>query len=135
MGATLALFLAIRFAFIFMWRPYYQPPVLVEWTADARGRPLSVDRRNMEITGSWADSAGNDVDDLTISRMVDPATNPAAAGHEVHEILQQNGIHYYDWIQPYQRFSTFQAIETGIFLGLVVLLAALAFWRIRRRTA
>ena len=52
-----------------------------------------------------------DVDDVTISRMLDPETNPAAAGHEWYEVLRQTGIHYYDWTQPYQRFGTFQLIE------------------------
>ena len=49
-------------------------------------------------------------------------------------MLQQNGIHYYDLVQPYQRAGTFQLIEAGIFLALIVLAAALAFWRTRRRT-
>jgi hypothetical protein len=50
-------------------------------------------------------------------------------------VLRQNGIVYHDLTQPYERFGAFQLIEAGIFLGLIVLLAALAFWRIRRRTA
>jgi len=135
MGATIVVFLATRFAFDFLLRRHYMSPVLVEWTADEYGRPLTVDRRDWGFIGSWADSAGKDVDDVTISRMLDPQTNPAAAGQEWYEVLRQNGIHYYDWTQPYQRFGTFQLIEACIFLGLTVVCAALAFWRIRRRTA
>jgi hypothetical protein len=33
------------------------------------------------------------------------------------------------------RAGTFQLIEAGIYLGLILICAALAFWRIRRRTA
>lgn len=135
MGVTFAVFMVTRFSIAYWLRPHYLKPVVMESPATDAGRPLTFDERDWEFFSKWVDAHGNTLTSAEISRISNSDLNPAAAGREWYEVLQLNGIHYYSLIHPYQRAGTFQLIESGIYLGLIVLLAALAFWRIRRRTA
>lgn len=47
----------------------------------------------------------------------------------------KNGYQFVDSYQPPSRFWTFQLIESGLFVGLSVLVLAVAVWWILRRTA
>ena len=134
MGATVAAFLAVRFAVVSWLRPHYMTPIVFESPANEAGRPLTFDRRDWDFYGSWVDAAGHKVSSADVSRLTSSDLNPAATGHQWYEVLQQNGIHYYDQTQPYQRAGAFQLIEAGVFLVLIALCGALAFWRTRRRT-
>jgi len=133
MGVTVAVFLAIRSAVLYWLRPHYMAPIVVESPANQAGRPLAFDARDWHFYGAWVDASGHKISSADVSRLTSPDLNPAAAGHQWYEVLQQNGIHYYDLVQPYQRAGTFQLIEAGIFLTLIALCSALAFWRTRRR--
>src|SRR6185369_10833095 len=132
MGATVAVFLSVRFAVVYWLRPHYMTPIVVESPANEAGRPLTFDMRDWDFYGAWVDSAGHKISSADVSRLTSSDLNPAAAGHQWNEVSQQNGIHYYDQIQPYQRAGAFQLIETGVFLVLIALCGALAFWRTRR---
>jgi hypothetical protein len=134
MGVTVGVFLATRFAVVYWLRPRYMPPIVVESPANEAGRPLAFDIRDWDSYGSWVDASGRKISSADVSRLTSPDLNPAAAGHQWWEVLQQNGIHYYDVIQPYQRAGAFQLIEAGVFLVLTAACGALAFWRTRRRT-
>jgi ABC-type transport system involved in multi-copper enzyme maturation permease subunit len=133
MGITVAAFLAVRFAIVSWIRPHYMTPIVVESPANEAGRPLAFDVRDWDFYGAWVDASGNRITSEDVSRLTSSDLNPAAAGHQWYEVLQQNGIHYYDLIQPYQRAGAFQLIEAGVVLGLAAVCAALAFWRVRRR--
>jgi hypothetical protein len=135
MGVTFAVFMATRFSIGYWLRPHYMKPIVEESPANAAGAPLTFDPRDWNFFGKWVDAHGNTLTSAEVSRITNQDFNSAAAGHQWYEVLQQKGIHYYDLIHPYQRAGAFQLIESGIYLGLIVLFAALAFWRIRRRTA
>jgi len=135
MGVTFAVFMATRFSITYWLRPHYMAPIVKESSANEAGSPLTFDARDWDFFGKWVDAHGHTLSSAEVSRITNEQFNPAAAGHEWYEVLQQNGIHYYDLIHPYQRAGTFHLIETGIYIGLIALCAALAFWRIRRRTA
>jgi hypothetical protein len=47
----------------------------------------------------------------------------------------ENGYRFVDTYQPLSRFWPFQLIESGIFLGLSIIVLAVAAWWILRRTA
>jgi hypothetical protein len=109
-------------------------PIVVESAANAAGRPLGFDIRDWDFYGAWVDASGHKITSEDVSRLTSSDLNPAAAGHEWYEVLRQNGVHYYDLVQPYQRAGTFQLIEACLFLCLITVCLALAFWRVRRRT-
>ena len=133
-GVTVAVFLVTRFTVLYWLRPHYMAPIVVESPANQAERPLGFDARDWSVHRVWVDASGHEVSSTDVARLISSDLNPAAAGHQWYEVLQQNGIHYYDLIQPYQRGGTFQLIEAGIFLTLITLCGALAFWRVRRRT-
>jgi ABC-2 family transporter protein len=133
-GVTVAVFLVTRFTVLYWLRERYMPPVVVESPANQAGRPLGFDARDWSFHSVWVDASGHEVSSTDVARLISSDLNPAAAGHQWYEVLQQNGIHYYTLVQPYQRGGTFQLIEAGIFLTLIGLCGALAFWRVRRRT-
>jgi hypothetical protein len=135
MGVTLAVFMATRFSIGYWLRPHYMTPIVAESAANESGNPLTFDPRDWDFYGKWVDAHDNTVTSAEVSRISNPELNPAAAGHKWHEVLQLNGIHYYDLIQPYQRAGAFQLIEAGIYPVLIAGLAGLTFWRIRRRSA
>ncbi len=47
--------------------------------------------------------------------------------------LHDQGLHRWVSYQPADRFWTLQLTETGIFVGLAVVLLALVVWRVNRR--
>jgi len=102
--------------------------------ANQAERPLGFDARDWSFHSVWVDASGHEVSSTDVARLISPDLNPAAAGHQWYEVLQQNGIHYSTLVQPYQRGGTFQLIEAGIFLALIAICGILAFWRVRRRT-
>lgn len=134
MGITVAVFLVTRFIVLYWLRPHYMAPIVVESPANQAERPLGFDARDWSFHSVWVDASGHEVSSTDVARLISPDLNPAAAGHQWYEVLQQNGIHYYTLVQPYQRGGIFQLIEAGIFLALIAICGTLAFWRIRRRT-
>jgi hypothetical protein len=135
MGVVVLVFLVVRFGVTYGLRPRYEAPAVVSSAPSEAGVPLGFDPRDWDWRSRWVDAAGNTVPESTINHLVNPAFNPAAAGLDEGTVLRQHGIHYLDAVQPWQRAGTFQLIEFGIYSGLIVVLAAVAFLRIRRRTA
>lgn len=134
MGLTFAVFLAARFGITVGARAHYLPPIAVTSPANEAGTPLNFDPRDWDYYGRWEDASGRPLSSADITRITSEQFNPAAKGHEWYDTLRQNGIHYYDLVQPYHRATLFQLIEAGIYLALVLGCFALAFWRVRRRT-
>lgn len=132
MGVTLALFVTVRIGITLGLRPHYMTPLTVASTPTGEG-PLGFDSRDWDISSRWVDAAGHSVSQPEIRRLTDPALNPDAANTTWDAFLRQHGIHYVDLVQPYQRAPTFQLIEASIYLTLITVCAAVAFWRIRRR--
>jgi ABC-type transport system involved in multi-copper enzyme maturation permease subunit len=135
MAVTGAVFLLTRFSVVYWLRPHYMAPIAVDSAANEAGAPLGFDARDWDFSGAWLDASGHEVSSADVSRLTSSNLNPAAAGHPWYEVLQQNGIHYHDLVQPYQRAGTFQLIEAAIYLALIAVCASLAFWRIRHRNA
>jgi hypothetical protein len=61
-------------------------------------------------------------------------TNPRAL-QGVSGCLRQHHVLQYAIFQPAGRFWTFQAIEAGIFVGLALILTAVAIWWVKHRIA
>jgi hypothetical protein len=81
------------------------------------------------IYNGFADRSGHEVQPFTVFNTCRQIAGKAQLG----ACMQQQGWHLYALYQPLSRFWTFQAIEAGIFLLLIVMLLALAIWWVRKR--
>jgi hypothetical protein len=131
MAATLAGFVAVRFALTALARPHYLPARTRTYPVEGlAGGPNSAH-------GDWVIDSGirNADGTLAVSHaevvcppgIQEPGGRPCGAGLGL-------GPGAYNWqlYQPESRFWLFQGIETGIFVVLAVLLLYLAIRRIRR---
>jgi ABC-type transport system involved in multi-copper enzyme maturation permease subunit len=120
MGAALVGFAAVRLAVETLARPRYLSPKTLTFS------PQSVLRPN-PATGDWVygqgvrDAAGHLIES---GAQVGPCAPPGCRGVAA-------GSYNWQLYQPGGRFWEFQAIETGVFLALTVLLVALAVRRLR----
>ncbi|MFD4909807.1 ABC transporter permease [Kitasatospora purpeofusca] len=136
MGISLAAFIAVRAVVELFARPYFQPARTLSYAIDS---PLTANR----FAGSWIYQEGvrNGTGTLVLpdGRI---GCGPAGGGGPdggstgcLARIAQEYGPGpHTNWqeYQPADRFWTFQAIETGIFLALTVLLVTVAVRRVRR---
>jgi hypothetical protein len=121
MGLTLVGYLAVRIADARWLRPHYLPP------QEARSpRSEEIDRLvapdDWRVVSAIKDAAGN--------VLHGNGTVSCAPGSPCFDY----GTGAYNWVlyQPAGRYWTFQWIETGIFLGLAVLLVLVALRRVSR---
>jgi hypothetical protein len=132
MGITLVGFLVVRTGIVALRRDYL-PPLTVTSQVANEG-PIGLDPRDWDIAARFVDAHGATVTESRVDQLVDPALNPGAAGLSWGDVLRRHGIRYEDVVQPYTRAETFQLIEAGLYLGLIAVCVAVAFWRVRRRT-
>lgn len=135
MAVTLVIFAAIRGAIAFFVRPYYLPPLTHDiakdlgmssaWIVgslqqvDLSGHQISVDRWNQVL---------QQCSEIT-------APSGKVAGPPPMEVcLHEHGVMLVQQYQPDSRFWLFQSIESAIFLALALLLAAVAYRLVMRRT-
>jgi hypothetical protein len=145
MAATLAVFVGVRLAFTQWLRPHLAAPIrtLVPLSSAGlrslvfgTGRPngpvtatLSSDRR-----GDWVLSSGGHVVDasgkvaLGLGKMLGTASAQTLGARLARLDLRVPVVY-----QPASRYWTFQALETGIFLAMALLLVACCFWWVGRR--
>lgn len=130
MAATLAGFVALRIPLTVLARPRYLPAE--ELTYPVAGGTVQPN----PVRGDWLMSTGvRDADGRLVAAnaemtCVPDVQDPAASCDNGAGI----GSGAYNWrlYQPADRFWLFQAIETGIFVALAVLLVYLAIRRVRR---
>lgn len=119
MGVTLGGFLLTRFVVAVYLRPYYAPPVRYTDPLNDRSSTFP-ESYGMIVDNGILDRAGNPVD---------PSNCPATYGLNLRTgTCVSNYIDY----QPVNRLDGFRLIETGIYVGLAVVLFLIA-WRYTRR--
>ena len=122
-------FLAVRLPVEMRFRPYFQSPLSATWLPDGTGN--SVGRLDWVVYNGFVDRAGHKVQPFTVFNTCRPTDGETKA--LLGACMQQHGWHFYALYQPLSRFWTFQAIEAGIFVLLIVMLLALAIWWVRYR--
>ncbi|MER7750581.1 ABC transporter permease subunit [Kitasatospora sp. NPDC097643] len=133
MGISLVAFVAVRALVELLARPSYLPAKSLTYPIDS---PVLANR----FTGDWVRASGlrNGTGELVMpDAQIGCAQDGTEASARCVADLSQQGFGpgpYTNWqeYQPADRFWTFQAIETGIFLALTALLLFLAVRRIRR---
>ncbi|WP_030393831.1 MULTISPECIES: ABC transporter permease [Kitasatospora] len=131
MGISLTAFIAVRALVELFARPYFLPAKTLTYAIDS---PLMANR----FAGSWIYQEGvrNGTGALVLpdGRIGCGPEGGDSAGC-LARIAQDYGpapLTNWQEYQPADRFWTFQAIETGIFLALTVLLVTVAVRRVRR---
>jgi hypothetical protein len=127
MAATLVGFIGVRISLAVMARSHYMP-------ARNRTYPI-VGAAQEEAPGDWVLAKGlrNPDGELVTSGSVHcPPEDPNPGGRPCgQELGLEPGAYNFQLYHPGSRFWLFQAIETGIFVALAVLLLYLAIRRIR----
>ncbi|HVW43382.1 MAG TPA: ABC transporter permease subunit [Amycolatopsis sp.] len=131
MAVALAGFVVVRVALAVLVRPGYETPA-------ERTFPVIGGGAHDEVTADWVLDQG--IRDAS-GKMIAPgaqaicppgATGPDGATPCGADLGLTRGSYTWEQYQPADRFWTFQAIETGIFLVLAAALIVLAVRRIRR---
>jgi ABC-type transport system involved in multi-copper enzyme maturation permease subunit len=130
-GLTLLAFVGVRIGILAL-RRYYQAPTAVTSVVGDEGA-IGLDPRDWDIDTRYVDASGTTVSKAAVQQLFNPALNPAAAGSSWSRVLAAHGVRYEDLVQPFTRAGDFQLIEAGLYLVLIVLCVAAAFWRIGRR--
>jgi ABC-type transport system involved in multi-copper enzyme maturation permease subunit len=126
MAVTLGGYVAVRLSFAFWVRPHLLAPLTMTESLDQpkllRDGPGAQAGRWI-ISQSLTDPSGAVTDTIRV-RQDDPcmATRSCLSGYHVTTVYQPAG-----------RYWTFQWLETGIFVGVAVVLVGLAYWWLRRR--
>jgi ABC-type transport system involved in multi-copper enzyme maturation permease subunit len=126
MATTLVGYVAVRMAFAFYIRPHLVAPIRVTRALEDGGPPtfdlgLGVNAGRWLISESVTDPSGAVTDTIRINPGTCP-TGRCLSGYHVTQVYQ-----------PADRYWLFQWLETGIFVGLAVVLIAVSYWWIRRR--
>jgi hypothetical protein len=145
MAATLAVFVGARLAFTQWIRPHLMAPVhqTVPLTSAAVGSagitspngPLIVTVDNGVRPGAWILSGGQNAVDSAGNVVYGLGKKLASAGvtpQNFRAAIARLDLHVQVVYQPAGRYWTFQWIETGIFVGLALVLLAFTFWWVRR---
>ncbi len=123
MAITLAVFFAVRFPVEQWVRPHYMPPAHRTHTV-AEG--FGAGTGNWNLDSQFADASGHIVPMQQVANLCPPGTDTA-------HCVTTHGYHVFETFQPANRFWTFQAIETSIFLTLALALVGLTILVLDRR--
>jgi hypothetical protein len=136
-GIGLVGFLVVRAFVSDQLRHRYLSPLDLSWDPID---PIPAAARNQAFNGDWIlgdgylDAQGNRItggDEAVRGCMINASAK--IGDDRVSACLHDHGIRYALLYHPADRFWTFQAIETGLFLGLsALLLAVTALWVMRR---
>jgi len=136
MGVTLLGYAGVRAAVIFLARPHFATPLVV--TSPLGQGNVRVDLADWVLHTEAVDALGHVVGrgggiDLRVTVGRCPAPNFFDPKASVQSCVQRLGIHLVSTIQPYNRYWSFQLIESAIFAILTVLLVAFTARWVRRR--
>jgi hypothetical protein len=134
MALTLLVFAAAR-ALVQYLRPMFAAPL----RADLDYANPSYPRDALLINVGWVDTSGHPVSYDRVNNLIEsqfpgavsssgPAPQSPADAAAISQYLHNQGLHYLAVYQPADRFWSFQAIETAVFVGLALALVALAAW-------
>jgi hypothetical protein len=137
-GIGLVVFLVARGAVADQLRPRFLAPIERTWGPTEPAPAVALARPG---DGSWVinqgylDSVGHGgaaVEAIVRSCMADTASK---AGDRFNACLRDHGILNTIAYHPADRYWTFQAIETALFLGVAAALLGITFWWVTRRIA
>lgn len=130
LGISLAGYLAVRLSVENFLRPHFVAPRTLISSTDPKVNAPALGRQAWIITNGWSDRLGHQISDSYVFQ-----TCPPRFGEKIplFSCFHNHGIYNYTVFQPANRFWTFQAIETAIFLGITMALAALTVWWVRYR--
>jgi hypothetical protein len=135
MAVTLVAFVVGRLAVEGFARPIYLPPLT--WDV---GTNLPDNASFLFVgTQQHVDLAGHAISDSRWNDAVQQCSSlpvPAgkSAGTPLHDCLLNHGVLAVQQYQPDSRFWLFQGIEAAIFVALAVVLAAVAYWLVVRKS-
>ncbi|HTX69567.1 MAG TPA: hypothetical protein VMH50_10535 [Thermoleophilia bacterium] len=146
MAATLAVFVGARLAFTQWVRPHLMVPVhetlpLTSAAFNSAGitspnGPLIVTVDNGIRPGAWILSdSGNAVDSAgkVVYGLGKKLASEDITRQNFREAIARLGLYVQVAYQPASRYWTFQWVETGIFMGLALVLTIFSLWWVRRR--
>ncbi len=125
MALTAAGYIAVRVPIESWARPRYLTPRtrIIDPIAHDK-TPGAVITHDWILHTGWIDVHGHHLSDAAKHQLISQAAN---AGTELAQYLHVHGIANYVAYQPATRYWTFQLIEAGIFLGLTVIMLAIAY--------
>ena len=132
MVVTLVGFLAVRLPVEFRLRPYYQSPLKATFDI-ATGTSTQISNVDWEVNSYFVDHAGHQLADRQVYDTCLTSFNSTKPS-----FLQC--VHNHGWViaelyQPANRYWTFQAIETALFVALALALLALAIYWVRSKVS
>jgi hypothetical protein len=139
MAATLAAFAGIQLARPIWVRPHLFSPVHVIAPLTSFNQLQVQDNTHMTVIGSWNQPGAWVISNQSITPaghlFTGPATQPCLTGSSqaCSTWLASKHLRQLVTYQPASRFWELQWYETGIFLGLALLLAGFCAWWISRR--
>lgn len=117
--AALAGFVGVRLAFELWLRQTLLPPLSQDNLLVRR------DVRDWFVGLRYYDAGGHEVPTATIQAIQLSTSDPSGT-------MAKEGIRVVGFYQPWERFSTFQMIESAAYLALAFIAIALTFWWIER---
>ena len=134
LAMTLGVFTAVRFAIDYVLRPHYLAPRTVVFPLGSQSAPPS--GSYWPINSSILDASGNVFDKVHLVAASFPAACRSLLGSAPFDrCLGSHGWKALVEFQPANRFWTFQAIETAIYLALAAVLVLVAFVAVERHDA
>ncbi len=140
-GIALVVFLVARLGVIDQLRPRYLEPLKLTWDPLDSAPPF--DLRPFFGAGDWVisqgliDPSGQDLSSGPIRAESAVGACMRAvqskSGEAVDQCLHDNGFVHTILYHPADRFWTFQAIETALFLGVASALLGVTYWWVTRR--
>jgi hypothetical protein len=132
-AATLAIFIALRFAVENFLRPMYLPPLTTEFGTNPPGGSSSAP---WYLSNAPIDQSGHQMTNATWNQAVQQCSSDyqSGSGSDIHDCLVSHGVRWLFQYQPGSRFWIFQGIEAVIFLALAILLIAIAYRLVLRKT-
>jgi hypothetical protein len=129
MAVTLVGYVAVRLSVAFWIRPHLMAPLTSVAALDDRGAPKLLGGGPGAAAGRWVISE-------TLTTPSGAVTDTLRFGPGDPCVATRsclNGYHVTTRYQPADRYWAFQWLETGIFVGLGLVLVGLAYWWLRRR--
>jgi hypothetical protein len=130
MVLTLALFLGVRLPIDSFLRPHYQPPITTTYSVLANdpnvGSAWVIDR-------GFVDASGHHLSDYQVFQPCEQNTGLGPDKQSIFQCINARGISQYLVYQPADRFWTFQAIETALYVVVALGLLGFTVYWVRRR--
>ncbi|HEX6798224.1 MAG TPA: hypothetical protein VF116_11000 [Ktedonobacterales bacterium] len=132
MVVTLAAFLAVRVPVEFHFRGYYQPPLAVTFDpAGTAAAGLQLSNADWQVNSYFVDHVGHQIADQQVYSTC--LNSFASTKPSFLQCVHAHGWLFAELYQPANRYWTFQAIETALFVALALGLLALTVYWVRSR--